>query len=365
MVTPRFPPYSGGVELHVAEVARRIAKMGHVITVLTTDPSGALPAKEQQDGVEIERVRAWPRQRDYYFAPGIWNRVVRSGSDVVHVQSYHTFVAPMAMAAARRAEIPYVLTFHAGGHSSSTRRALRGVQFAALRPLLARAAALVALAPFEVERYSQQLRLPRERFAVIPNGADLPVPRRARGADGRGPVIASLGRLERYKGHQHVLAAFPAILRERPNARLWIAGTGPYAPELEQLAQRLGVTDRTDIHAVPPEDRARMADELAQVDVAVLASDFETHPIAMLEAASLGCGLVVADSPGLRELGAEGIAHVVAHADQSDELAAAVLAELDKPRAAPALKLPSWDACAEKLCALYAAVTDAPPTSRA
>ena len=61
MVTPRFLPYTGGVELHVAEVARRVAERGHRVTVLSTDPSGELPAAEQWNGVELLRVRAWPR----------------------------------------------------------------------------------------------------------------------------------------------------------------------------------------------------------------------------------------------------------------------------------------------------------------
>src|SRR6188472_1282017 len=39
--------------------------------------------------------------------------------------------------AATRRGLPFVLTFHGGGHSSRTRQLLRGTQRAALRPLLA------------------------------------------------------------------------------------------------------------------------------------------------------------------------------------------------------------------------------------
>ena len=64
MVTPRFLPSTGGVETHVAEVARRLAKAGHDVTVLTTDVSGQLPAADRWNDVEIRRVRAWPRKAD-------------------------------------------------------------------------------------------------------------------------------------------------------------------------------------------------------------------------------------------------------------------------------------------------------------
>lgn len=357
MVTPKFLPSTGGVELHVAEVARRVVRKGHEVSVLTTDPSARLPARETWEGVEVERVRAWPRKRDYYFAPGLVSRIRRGHWDVVHVQSFHTLVAPMAMATARFASIPYVVTFHAGGHSSRLRTSARGLQLALLRPLLSRAARLVALAEFEIDEYSRRLGLPRERFALVPNGSDLPTPTRP-SVDGpdNASLIASIGRLERYKGHQHVIAALPHILHERPDARLWIAGSGPDRQRLEELAERLGVSSRMMIHAVPPEDRARMADELSRVRVAVLASRFETHPIAMLEAAALGCRVVVADSPGLRELGERGLARVVTRPEEPIELARAVLAELDEPRVPRTEQLSSWDDCATALCELYASV---------
>jgi glycosyltransferase involved in cell wall biosynthesis len=354
MATPRFLPFSGGVELHVAEVARRVAALGHRVGVLTTYPAGDLAPRETWNGVEVIRVRAYPKRADWYFAPGIGAQVRGGGWDVVHVQSYHTFVAPLAMAAASRAGIPYVVTFHAGGHSSRLRTSGRGVQFALLRPLLARAVALIALAPFEIDLYSRRLRVPRDRFRLVPNGADLPRPPAAsQDAPPGPPLIASIGRLERYKGHQHVIAALPAILGVRPDAHLWVAGSGPYRAELEALADRAGVAGSTEIRAVPPDERSRMAEELSRVSVAVLASDFETHPIAMLEAASLGCRLVVANSPGLRDLGDRGLARVVEHAEDPDELARAVLAEIDRPRVPRTLDLPSWDDCAAALCDVY------------
>ena len=123
MATPRYFPFMGGVENHVYEVARRLARQGVDITVLTTDTSGQLPADELSEGIKIRRVRAWPTQRDYYFAPDVYRLIRRGDWDIVHIQSYHTLVAPLAMLAARRARIPYVLTFHGGGHSSRLRNA--------------------------------------------------------------------------------------------------------------------------------------------------------------------------------------------------------------------------------------------------
>lgn len=357
MVTPKFLPSTGGVETHVAEVARRLGRTGHDVTVLTTDVTGRLPAVERWNDVEIRRVRAWPRRSDYHFAPGVVPALRRGSWDVVHVQSYHTLVAPLAMAAARSRGIPYVVTFHGGGHSSRVRNALRRPQLALLRPLLARAARLVAIAAFEIDHYATRLRLPRDRFVLIPNGADLP----AAGPSPRGkrlgpPLIASIGRLERYKGHQHVVAALPHILEQRPDARVWIAGTGPYRDELLALARKLGVEERVEVRAVASGDREAMARELAEVSVVVLASEFETHPIAAIEAAALGCPVLVADTSGLRELADRGLARAVADVTDPDQLAHAVLEELERPHTPSQAHLPTWDECASSLADLYAGV---------
>jgi glycosyltransferase involved in cell wall biosynthesis len=338
----------------VSQVAPRLARQGFRVSVLTTDLDGSLSRIESDDGVEIRRVRTWPSRGDYYFAPEIYGSVVRGDWDLVHVQSYHTFVAPLAMSGSLRARLPYVLTFHGGGHSSRLRHAARPVQRAFLRPLLARAARLIGLTEFEIDFYSAELRLPRERFAVIPNGSELAVARDAAPPiPGDATLIVSLGRLERYKGHQRVLAALPHVLARIPDARLWIAGAGPYEQELRKRAARLRVEDHVQIRAVPPEQRDELARQLTRASLVCLLSEFETHPIAALETLALGRPLLVADAPGLRELAAQGMARAVSLDATSEEIAAAILEELATPRTLPPVHLPSWDDCASALGRLY------------
>jgi glycosyltransferase involved in cell wall biosynthesis len=353
MVTPRYFPDMGGVETHVAEVSRRLARAGADVTILTTDRTGRLPASEQIDGVSIRRARAWPAQRDYYFAPGIARVLANEAWDVVHCQSYHTLVAPLAMLAARRAHIPYVVTFHGGGHSSRIRTALRGGQWALLRPLLACANRLIAIAKFEIALYSSRLRLPSDRFVFIPNGADLAPAPEAAPAPTDGTLIVSVGRLERYKGHHRAIAALPEVLKLRPDARLRIVGAGPYEPDLRRLAHNLGVHDRVEIGAIPPTDRQGMAATLASAALVTLLSDYETHPIAAIEALALKRPVLVTHTSGLGELADRGLARSVSLASRAAEVASAMLEQLRNPLVPPSLDLPSWDDCATKLLQLY------------
>jgi glycosyltransferase involved in cell wall biosynthesis/GT2 family glycosyltransferase len=350
VVTPRFPPDIGGVERHVHEVTRRLAARGCDVTVLCTDRTRKLPPTETIDGVTVRRVAAWPRRRDLYFAPRIWTAMGEDAWDLVHVQSYHTLVAPLAMWRARRLGVPYVVTFHGGGHSSRLRRAVRGTQRRALAPLVRGAARLIAVARFEVPWYSAEFDVDPDRFALIPNGTEPPAAVADRPPDGA--VVASIGRLERYKGHHRAVAAFAHVSRVRPDARLWIVGTGPAEAALRRQVADLGLGGCVVFRSTPIGDPEAMTSLLASTRAVVCLSDFETHPLAALEAIAARRPVLVTATSGLRELADEGLAHAVP-ADAGDTtIAAAIVALLDADPP-PAVDLSTWDDCATALLALY------------
>ena len=173
MVTPRNPLGQGGVERHVMEVSRRVAAAGAEIEVLCAEPGGRECA-----------IRA-PGRRADPLGPRLAGEAA-------------TTTSPAALARDRERALerrPRPVLPHAGGPAGDAagafprhslrghlprRRALIGnpqppapTAAPALRPLLARAERLVAVARFEVDQYSRELRLPREKFVLIPNGTDL------------------------------------------------------------------------------------------------------------------------------------------------------------------------------------------------
>src|SRR5215472_12711181 len=176
------------------------------------------------------------------------------------------------MISAWRAGIPYLVTFHTGGHSSQLRNAMRSTQWRLAGPLLRNAASLVAVSRFEADALARHARLGARRVTVIRNGGTLPPPRAGTAAvPGR---IVSSGRLERYKGHHRVIEALPHVMREVPEAHLVILGSGPYERNLYQLARHLGVFDRVTIKHVAPADRQGMATALAESSVVAALSDY-------------------------------------------------------------------------------------------
>jgi glycosyltransferase involved in cell wall biosynthesis len=352
MVTPRYYPATGGIETHVHEVSKRLVRAGNDVTILTTDRSNTLPKAEKREGITVRRVPAWPKTRDYYIAPEIYKAVISADCDIVHIQGYHTFVPAVAMLAAARRRIPFLITFHSGGHSSRLRTLLRGVQRAALRPLIRRATRWIGVSKFEAELFSRSMKLPRDRVSVIRNGSEIPAGPVAAKSDGQ-PMIVSMGRLERYKGHHRIIEAFPLILRRFPGARLRILGEGPYKAELLALVSRMGLSDVVEVGGIPPSQRASLSTLLATASLVTLLSDYEAHPVSVMEALALGCPVLTTNCTGFIELIEDGVVKAVSLDASAEDISDAVTTQLAAPRASVSVDLPSWSSCADDLLTLY------------
>ena len=367
-VTARYAPFVGGIETHTMEVARRLVARGHRVTVATTDATGELPRREWQAGVEIRRVRAWPRDRDWYFAPGLLRLIGAGRWDAVHLQGVHTLVPPMGALAAILGRRPFVLTFHSGGHSSRLRTSARGLQWRLLRPFLRPASALVGVSRFEVERFARELAVPAERIQLIRNGAEAPPgedsgarrppigdkgqerPTNGTTANAERRLILSLGRLERYKGHQRIIAAMPAVLAGAPDVRLHVAGSGPYERELQSLVASLGLDDAVTVAPIP---RHEVGASLARASLVALLSEYEAHPVAVMEAVAARRRVLVADTTGFRELAEEGLVRAIPIDEPAGRVAAAILEELAKPPPDAVPGLQTWDDTTNQLEGLY------------
>ena len=356
MVTPRYFPYMGGLETHVHEAGRHLVRNGVYVTLLTTEPHGhptPLPKEEVVEGMRIIRVRAWPPERDYYIAPEIYSVIGHGGWDLVHCQGCHTFVPPMAMLAAKKAKLPYIVTFHTGGHSSRFRNGIRAIQWRLLRPLLASASKLIGVSRFEADYFRTLLGLPTTLFSVIPPPSTLPrlahLPSRAPAQS----LIISVGRLERYKGHQRLITALPKLRERRPDAKLLILGAGPYEAALRKLVQKVGVTEHVEIRAVSGSERQVMAEILSQATLVALLSEYEAHPAVVEEALALGRPVLVANTSGMRELAEQQFARAIPLNSTPEEIATAALHQIEEPLVPTQLALPTWEDCTQKLLTIY------------
>lgn len=354
MVCARYLPYIGGVETHEHEVITRMLARGCSVTILTTDVSGRLPEIGRREQLTIRRFPAHPRHGDLYLSPLLARAVGEGDYDLVHIQGGHTLLAPMVLASAQRAGLPNAVTFHTGGHSSRLRTRVRDAQWRALRPLLRKCDALIAVSASEAQLFSRSLGVEIESIRVIRNGSE-PLPVAGTTDISGNPLVCSIGRLERYKGHHRLIKAMPALLAIAPNAHLAVVGRGGYESKLRRLAVELGVDAAVTFISYGPDERGAMGALVRACQVVALLSDYEAHQVAVLEALGLGKSVVVASSPGLDELAAEGLATSVT-LDARPEVLAQTLVEaaVRAPAAIPAI--PTWDQCVDTTLDVYAEI---------
>ena len=167
--------------------------------------------------------------------------------------------------------------------------------------------------------------------------------------------MVSVGRLERYKGHHRLIDAMPALLARAPGARLVIVGDGRYATSLRRLAARREVERAVTFTSFGPDERGNLGALVAAADVVTLLSDYEAHPVAVMEALALGRKVVVADTSGLTELARHDLVTAIDPRSGSVALADTLAAVATAP-AAPAPAMDSWTDCARRLATLYGEV---------
>lgn len=352
MVTPRFLPLIGGVEVHVREVSRRLLARGLTVLVITGDAGGQLPERECVDGIDVRRLPEWPARTDLHYLRGLGAAIRDAAPDVVHVQGIHTLAAPFAMLAARRAKVPYVVTFHTGGHPSRFRQLIRPLQWRLLAPLLRQAGALIAVSRFEARLFQAAIGDTHGQIVVIRNGGVSlgPADREKIAVDPS--LVVSIGRLEWYKGHHRAIDALPALRESIPDAHLLILGSGQQETKLLERAAGLGMARAVKVRSIPASRRDELSDIVASAGVVVLLSEYESHPVAAMEAISLGRPVVVAATTGLIELAETGLVRAVPLKARADELAAVLTEELRTPTPITG-PLPTWEHSVAQLASVY------------
>jgi glycosyltransferase involved in cell wall biosynthesis len=353
LVTPSFPPRIGGVEAHVGQLARGLAKLGCDVCVLTQvrhdDPSGGTTSIE--DGIEVRRYRDVTRSDHFEVAPSMARDLRRTGSefDVIHAHSFHG--AP-ALVAALLTSGPYIFTphYHGVGHTALA-KAVHVAYDPVATVIFRRAASVICVSDAEARLLASDYPRVRSRTVVIPNGVDRESIDAAAPFECEHPVVLVAGRLESYKQVDRVIEAMDGV---PGSLRLVVVGDGPMRADLEHLAQERGTKNRVRFVGRVETDLLRRWQRTAAVTVCL--SRHEAYGLVLAEAVAAGSAVVASDIAAHREVAAAvgGRVRLVPPDLSVPELAAAIEeVRIGLPEPLPASKIPGWTEVAERTLALY------------
>lgn len=300
-VTDHYPPVTGGIESHVANLAARQAAAGHAVRVLTSTPAHAASRRCDDTGpVEVIRARSlldgW-RARTF-------------DVDVVHahVSVVAPFTAPVAAALARRG-IPTVVTVHSLWDGLGPLPTW-AVAVAGLRSAPVTWTAVSRVAARQVAR-----RLPGSTpVGLLPNAVDVPPRARTRPVDGPVRIVSTM-RLAGRKRPLELIGLFDRVLASATvPVELDLIGDGPLRPRLEDQVRRRHLGHVVTLRGVLDNRRVRRI--LAESDVYVAPAVLESFGLAALEARSVGLPVVGLSTTGLTEFVRDGVEGLLADDDE-------------------------------------------------
>ncbi len=139
----------------------------------------------------------------------------------------------------------------------------------------------------------------KKNIAVISPGCTNPgLPRTS--LTGRSPkTIGCVTRLMKYKGLQLAFKALSKVVVRSPDAKLLVAGSGPYRQELAKMAYDLGISNNVKfLGRISENSKFKLYGETR---VAISPSYREGFGISVIEANSVGTPVVGWDVPGSRD----------------------------------------------------------------
>jgi len=180
---------------------------------------------------------------------------------------------------------------------------------------------VVAVSAYTRSRMARAYSIEPARFRVLPRSVDLPPLPDDR--DVQGQVILTVGRLEdRYKGFDKVIMVLPEIVKEFPDVRYRIVGSGPLRAELAELARQVGVADRVEFLGRLTD--AELAEAYRSARMFVLPSNCEGFGIVYLEAWAHGLPVIGGKFDASAEVIADGVNGLLVDPDSVEELAGAI-----------------------------------------
>ncbi len=171
----------------------------------------------------------------------------------------------------------------------------------------------------------ERMRVPADRVRVIFNAVDVDAYQsRTRPFDEPRPaghvVFGSASRLAPEKDHASLLQGFAMAVRDRPQLRLRLAGTGPLEARLRRDVQSLGLERHVEMLGQVA-DVAAFYDSL---DVYVQPSRTEGLPCAVVEAMAMSRPVVATDVAGNRDAVVPGVTGLLIPAGSPQAWAAAL-----------------------------------------
>jgi len=322
-VYPYYPPAweHGGALRVVHRLATRLVDRGHDVTVFTTDTHGEQGRVNTEDRINIDglTVKYFPNLSNWITKtlnlplPIGFRRTLNATVteyDVIHIHGFPHLLAVGVARAARRNDIPYIVTPHGAVNQPNEEEPplLRGLFTKAFaNSILSNAETVTALTEDEKSRL-KEIDVPIQRLVRIPNGVDLEELQSGDGDEFRqkhdlttNQIVGFVGRLHKKKGLDIVTECAGGFRNESDLSFVII---GPDDGYESAFREQIRDCDLDNVSLLGYVSEAEKRDALDAMDIFLHPSYSEGQPMAVLEACATGTPVVISDRCSLPEIDA-------------------------------------------------------------
>jgi len=311
-IIPYFAPRWGGDVNVCYNLSKELNKLGHDVTIITTDFEYDPDYAQSLKNIEVIPFRRVAGLGLFLYSPGMkrWLRSNISKYDIVHLHDFRSYQNSISCKYAKKFNVPYVVQPHGSLPRIVEKKGLKQLYDVVWgNKALKNAGGVIALTTVEAKQ-AITMGVDENRIHIIANGVDLSqfedIPRQGEFRETYNipfdvRVILFLGRLHPIKGIDLLISAFKEVVKEIEDCMLIIVGPDDGSlPGLKTLVKSLNLYSNI-LFTGPLYGRNKLA-AYRDADIYVLPSYYEAFPMTVLEAWAFQEPVIVTEHCAIKDL---------------------------------------------------------------
>ncbi len=334
----------GGILFLCVDIAREAAKIGHEVTIYTTDLDFAnnantfnknLPRLELHSGFKINRTHAWLSFKLFFVNPGMYFQMKKDKPDIIHTVGIRSFQSLVAAIISKKYKIPLVISDQGGltthpdidGTNIIGKLAYR-IQEPFVKFIIKQSTKISVPNQYEKDIFSNFSS--SDKITVIENGINLDqysiqLPDLKSKYKIDSDFVLFVGRFAKVKGVDILVNAWKKISGvDHNNTKLVIMGVDfGFESEMMGMIKDLGLKDSTIVIKNPP--REDVLGAYSQCLFLALPSRWELSPLTPLEGFAFRKPTISTTAHGIPHTIKNDENSILVESENSDRLADAIL----------------------------------------
>jgi len=333
----------GGIVFLAVDLAREISKMGHDVTIYTTDLDFSngpnkfnknLPRLEKFEKFKINRTHVWFSLKLFFINSSMLKEIEDDKPDIIHTIGLRSYQSIVAWRASKKLKIPLIISDQGGltthpflTQSSIVLQILYKIQNYFIKKIINDSTAISAANEYEKEIFSNINK--KSKIEIIRNGVNLETLvskqnfREKYQIDSK--FILFVGRFSKSKGIETLIHSLNKIKNEKEilDTKLVIMGVDfGFEKEMEGLIQKLNLSDKILVIKNPP--REDVISAYGESEFLVLPSQWELSPLVPLESFAFKKPVISTRSHGIPFTVKDDETGILVEPENPDELAKAI-----------------------------------------